>query len=163
GGDVAFGATVGAGAALGTLQVEAAQNLSFTGLVRVSRLVLTVANGVGSAAAPVQTTATQLRADGGAGGVFVHTTGPLTLEAASAPGPGATTAPTPLPATGPAVSAADVTLTAPEGTSPGPGDNLTVLGGASVRSTGGAVTLQAGDAVSVLAGAAVEAAGLATL
>src|SRR5262249_3736812 len=60
GGDVAFGATVGAGAALGTLQVEAAQNLSFTGLVRVSRLVLTVANGVGSAAAPVQTTATQL-------------------------------------------------------------------------------------------------------
>src|SRR5207248_654185 len=62
------------------------------------------------------------------------------------------------------IGAGNFTLTVAETNDPATAaDDLTVLAGVTVQSTGGAVTLNAGDDVIVQAGATVRAAGLLTV
>jgi uncharacterized repeat protein (TIGR01451 family) len=129
-------------------------NLSATGAVLGSgtapqvtggSLNATAGNGVGTAGSPLATAIGTLTANGGSGGVTLSNQGALTIGAGGVTGVG------------------DVTLTVPESAPPAGGDDLTVPTGASVSSTGGAVTLQAGDTLTLAAGGTVTAAGALTL
>jgi filamentous hemagglutinin family protein len=141
--------------------------------VTQGNLAIRAVIGIGSSGDPLETSgggnANGLNlaySNTGGGGVAIANTGALTIASVDAltPSNGGTGA-TALSASSPMTIAADVIqagtidMTADEDPVPGPGDDLTVNTGVTVRSTGGDVILRAGDQVTLTGTALVESTG----
>jgi hypothetical protein len=171
GGNINAGAITAAGGTVTLTAAGAILNGLAAGVnVTATNLVMTAGSGIASAGSPLQTAISNLEAAGGSGGVFVANASALTI---GGPGPvvgvSAIGGNIQLSAVGPLIvgenvtTPGNITLTAAERVPPGPGDDLTVNPGVTVRSTAAAVTLQAGDLVNVPAGATARAAAALTL
>ncbi|MHC4093480.1 MAG: lactonase family protein, partial [Planctomycetota bacterium] len=126
--------------------------------IQADAAVLGAYAGIGPGDA-LETAVNSIEADAGIGGLWIENEGGLTvggvgdLAGITADGPVVLAAASPIEVRED-ITAEAVTLTAAD--SPGPGDNLTIFGEATVKSAGGAITLKAGDDVDVEEGSLLD-------
>ncbi|HEV7301125.1 MAG TPA: hypothetical protein VGN72_17295 [Tepidisphaeraceae bacterium] len=135
--------------------------------ITAAALVVTDAPSLGTAADAIETSVAKLEANVGSGGLFVVNTGALAIGGASSmvgvtsAGVAQITTKSPLTVNENVNATGDITLTTTDAATAG--DDLTITSGATVRSTGAAVTLRSGDDLTITAGATVQAATTVTL
>ncbi len=133
------------------------------GFLQVENLALVAGEGIGDDG-PLLTIASNLAFDNASGAVDIENTGALTVTDVDGLAASSNGGPTTLAADSPITFAEDVvsagTLTAATGESSSgndsPEDDITVLSGVTVESTGGDVVLQAADSVVLPAGSLVQ-------
>jgi hypothetical protein len=131
------------------------------------KLWFSAATGVGSADKPVLTTVRNIEGTAG-GSIWITNSGALTVGGVEAGTDGITAGGeihlvtmSPITVTESLTAGSDIVLTAVD--SAGPGDDITVRTGATIRSTGGAIILRAGDNITLEAGSSLRASGMVIL